>query len=187
MITIEISNVEYNIPTQWEDITVRQYEQLILNADAMNHVRLLSIFTGIPYDSLNNLPCDEFTLKVIPEMKFMTEEFSPFSLPRRKKITIGSTEVDTIQDPSKERFGQKLYMQQLTHNAIVNNLNHITLVAPVLSCYYAPYLHPEKKWDEYHVKTLQQVVYDMKVVEAFPEADFFLRGYIRYAPTKITY
>jgi hypothetical protein len=184
MLYVQITDKEYKIPTKWEEVTLAQYRELVLNANGMNHIRLLSIFTGLSYDVLCNLPCDDFLLKAVPDMEFLSQEFNPFHCARKKRITIGKYEIETIRDPSKERFGQKLYMQQLVTSAIAGKANHITLVAPTIACYYAPLLHKEKKWDESHVKEVENVVDNMLVVEAFPEADFFLHGYMRYAPKK---
>lgn len=187
MLTIQINNKQYNIATEWSEITVEQYTQLVLYAGEMSHVRLLSILTGLHYEVLNNLPCDAFLLQAVPQLKFMATEFNPFQVPRGKTITIGNNELKVIHDPSKERFGQKLFMQQLVTNAIASKANHATLVAPVVACYYAPLLHADKKWEEAHVENVQALVQKMPVVQAYPEADFFLRGYIRYAPTRQTF
>lgn len=186
MLYIQITDKEYKIPTTWDEVTLRQYRDLMLNANGMNHIRLLSIFTGLSYDVLCNLPCDDFLIKAVPLMDFLSQEFNPFHCARKKKITIGNVELPTISDPSKERFGQKLYMQQLVTTAITSKANHIMLVAPTIACYYAPLLHKDKKWDESHVKDVEKIVDDMLVMEAFPEADFFLHGYMRYAPKKQT-
>lgn len=187
MLTIKINDYEYQIPTSWSEITVKQYHELMLHGDDMNHVRLLSIFTGLTYDVLVNMPCDEFLVKAVPEMEFTSKEFNPFHLPRKKTITIGGKELRIILDPTKERFGQKLYMQQLVTNAIANKANHITIVPASLACYYAPYLREDNKWDEKHVAEVEAMVWNMSIAEAFPEADFFLRGYMRYAPKKPTH
>lgn len=184
MIQVKIKGKEYLIPTEWKEVTLKQYVQLVHYADRLEAARLISIFVDLPYEELVNLPCDEFTLKVVPEMDFFGKPFDPLAIKRSKTINIGNYEIETILDPSKERFGQKIYMQQLINSAIQRKVNHATLVAPVVACYYAPYIHPEKKWDERHVKEVETLVNAMTVVEAYPEADFFLRGYIKYAPTK---
>jgi len=184
MLTVKINDYEYDIPTEWEEVKLGQYLELMTHSNEINHIRLLSIFTGLSYEVLANLPCDEFMLKVVPEMGFMSKEFNLFHLKRKQAVTIAGQKIKTIADPSKERFGQKLYMQQLVSSAVTGKANHITLVAPTVACYYAPYLHKEKKWDEEHVKLIEESVKEMLVVEAFPEADFFLRGYMRYAPKK---
>lgn len=185
MITIQIKQTQYDIPTQWSEVTLRQYIQLTRYADKLNPVRLLSIVTGIPYDDISNLPCDEFSIKVMPEMNFINEDINVFGLHRKKELTINGTKVKVIRDAGQERFGQKLYMQQVVTNGVDNKVNHNELVAPVVANYYAPYLHPQNKWDDKHVKEVEAYIYDMPMVDVYPEADFFLRGYIRYVIPKV--
>lgn len=185
MVTIKINQTEYDIPTDWKEITLRQYIELATYIDDVSHIRLLSIFTGIDFDILANFPCDEFKIEVMPEMNFLQEEIDVLLLQRKKQVKIGEHLFDVILDPSNERLGQKLFMQQIVDTAITNNLPHHTLVAPVIANYYAPYIHPQKKWEEKHIKEFEQLVLNMPMVDAYPEANFFLRGYIRYSTKKV--
>jgi hypothetical protein len=184
MVTIKINNHEYNIPTSWSEVTLRQYINLATYVDDINHIRLLSIFTGIDYDVLANFPCDDFQIKVIPEMDFLKEELNVLTIKRAKVLHIGEFVFDVILDPSKERLGQKLFMQQITENAVANHYPHYSLVAPIIANYYAPFSHPSNKWDERHIKQFEELVLDMPLFEAYPEADFFLSGYLTYSRKK---
>jgi len=184
MVTIKINDYEYDIPTSWNEVTLRQYIELATYIEDINHIRLLSIFTGIDYDVLANFPCDDFQIKVIPEMDFLQEELNVLAIKRAKVLHIGNYEFEPILDPSKERLGQKLFMQQITENAVANHYPHFSLVAPIIANYYAPFVHPQKKWEEKHIKEFEQLVLDMPMVEAYPEADFFLSGYLTYSIKK---
>lgn len=184
MVTIKINNHEYDIPTSWNDITLKQYINLATYVDDINHIRLLSIFTGIEYDVLANFPCDDFQIKVIPEMIFLQEELDILTIKRAKVLHIGEYEFEPILDPSKERLGQKLFMQQITEVAVKQSYPHYSLVAPIIANYYAPFVHPQKKWDEKHIKHFEKLVLDMPLFEAYPEADFFLSGYLTYSTKK---
>lgn len=185
MVTIKINKHLYDIPTKWEEVKLRQYIDLATYGEQLNHTRVLSIFTGLDHDLLCNAPCDDFLLKVIPEMNFLNEEINVFALPRCKKITIGKYIFDTILEPSKETVGQKLQQQQIVNNAIENSLPHYTMIAPTIANYYAPYINAEKKWVEADIKKFEALVLEMKLIEAYPEANFFLNGYLRYLPKKV--
>lgn len=186
MLTLTIEKHNYDVPTQWDEVTVGQFIQLSQYAEDLSAARLLSIFTGMDYEVLLNLPIEHFNVQVLPEMEFIGKPFNVFSLKRKNKITIGRFEFEKILDPSRERLGQKLFMQQLVNNAITNNLPHYGLICPVVSCYYAPFVHPEKKWDEKHVMEFSKLVERAKVADIYPEANFFLSGYMRYLPKKAT-
>lgn len=184
MVTIQIKDKQYDVPTKWNEVTLKQYVQLNRWQKELTAVRLLSIVTGIEYDTISNLPCTEFSIKVMPEMEWLSEELNPLNVPRCKHLTIDGKKIKVIYDVSQERFGQKLFMQQLVAKAIEQKSDHAELVASVVSNYYAPYLHPQNKWDEKHVKETEQLIYDLPVLEVYPEADFFLRGYIQFVRPK---
>jgi len=186
MIQLKLNEYTYTIPTEWREVTLKQFIELAENATQLDGIRLLSIFTGLSYDTLANAPVQTFDLYVMPEMEFLKEEINLFELKRPDRVEIGRFSFDKIEDPSRCKLGQKLYLQQLVNNAMQNNLPHYKLIAPTLSCYYAPYIHPEKKWDEQQVKNFESRVLDMPVVQAYPEANFFLRGYLKWLPKKTT-
>ena len=85
-----------------------QYIDLDLYREELSPIRLLSILTRLNYDILSNLPCDEFILKVMPELKWIGEQYDVFSARRKKEIQIGNYLFDTIIDVGKERLGQNL-------------------------------------------------------------------------------
>jgi len=185
-VDLKINETTYTIPTEWSEVTVGQYIALCENTTDLSAARLLSIFTGISYDVLVNMPIEHFNLVVLPELNFFTTEWNPFQEGRKKTITIGKYEFDTIEDPSRERLGQKLFLQQLVNKAISESVPHYNLICPVIACYYAPFVHPEKKWEEKHVMQFAKLVENATIAEAYPEANFFLNGYMTYLPKKAT-
>jgi hypothetical protein len=186
-IDLKINDFVYKIPTEWKEVTVKQFIELTLNADDLNAARILAIFTGMDFNTLINLPIEHFNLLVLPEMQFIGTKWDMFEQKRAKVINIDKYEFEPIADPSRERLGQKLYMQQLVNNAIEKKVNHLELICPVVACYYAPYVHPEKKWEERHVKDFEKLVENASIVEIYPEANFFLNGYLQYLPKRAMY
>ena len=184
MISIKINSVVYDLPQSWDEVSVKQYVEIESKREELNPVMLLSVLTGLSYETLNNFPCDEFETDVMPELQWIGEPFNPFELKRSKVLNIGKYEVEPLLFLDKERLGQKLLMQQMIDNAMKEKAPHSTLVAPVLACYYAPFLHPENKWDEKHVKVVEEMINKMSVKEAYPEATFFLRGWLTFSKKK---
>jgi len=183
MIKVIINKTEYLLPSSWAEVTVEQYINIVnaSQVDSLNSVMLLSILTGISYDTLNNFDCSQFDSDVVPELTWVGEPFDPFKQKRAKVLHIGDKLVEPILFPAKERIGQKLLMQQLVNAAISNGADHTSLVVPAVACYYSPYLHPQQKFDEAHMETVKKLVEKMPIVEAYPEANFFLSGYIRFS------
>jgi len=184
MLDLVINDHAYPVPTSWQEVTLGQWIAMAEQAGGLDHIGLLAVFTGLPIELLANLPCDAVKLELVPELAFISEPLDLFSLPRPDRIRLAGQDLEPIDDPGRERFGQRLYMQQLVGAAMASEADHWTLVAPTIACYYAPALHPDGKWDDRHVKLVQAQVLDMPVVEAYPEATFFLTGYVEYRRPK---
>jgi hypothetical protein len=190
MIPILINGNPYTLPTKWSEITVRQYRDLnrhkdeIEKADNFANARLISIFTGINFDTLLNFDCSSFTNEVLPALTFVEKDIDLFAVKRADKIKIGSKEVNAIVDPKRERLGQKLYLEQVLEKAIENKTHISEIVAPVVACYYAPKLNDENKWILENVEAVQELVLESTVVTMIPETVFFLIGYINNKKSK---
>lgn len=184
MITVLINGYQYDIPTKWEEVTLGQWIEMVKTGDSITHIDLLAIFTGINKDVLANFPCDAVKLELIPEMDLLNEPLNLSELKRPAVIHLGGRDIEPVLDPGRERYGQKVYLQQVITEAVARDAKMWELIAPSIACYYAPALHPEGKWDDRHVKKVEGIVYSMKITEAYPEAAFFLNGSIRLKRTR---
>lgn len=178
MIEVIINDFSYDVPTKWDEVTLEQWVALVKAGDAITHVDLLAIFTGLDKDVLANLPCDAVKLDLIPEMDLLSDHLDLAKLVRPAVIRLGGKELAPVPDPGRERYGQKVYLHQTITEAVARGAEMWELIAPTIACYYAPALHPEGKWDDRHVKQVEALVYSMKITEAYPEAAFFLSGSI---------
>src|SRR5688572_23595934 len=110
MIDIQIEKVIFSIPGSWDEVTVKQYSEMVKYAGDIDPVRMLSILTELDYDSLNNMDCSGFFEKVLPALIWTREPMDIATLPRKKEITIDGKPVKVIEYPGKESIGQKLKM-----------------------------------------------------------------------------
>lgn len=184
MIDILINETPFKVPTKWSEITVRQYRELnrhkdeIAKADNFANARMISIFTGINFDTLMNFDCSKWSTDILPALKWIEKDIDLFSVKRADKIKIGSKEIETIKDPKRERLGQKLYVEQILEKAIAEQTHISEIVAPVVACYYAPKMNDANEWKLETVEAMQELVLDSTVVTMIPETSFFLIGYI---------
>lgn len=179
MVEIKIEKVPYSLPTVWSEITLSQYRQMVQHKMDLSAERLLSILTGIDYETLLNFDASQFkSEEIFGKMTFVNKQFDPLKEPRQKVLNFGGREVPVIDDPRKERLGQKLRLQQIMARSIKNKLDFPEIAAEVLATYYAPYLNVNNSWKEEEVINLIPIIESMPVEHVLPEADFFLRGYI---------
>lgn len=178
MIEISLNKNKYHIPGSWQEVTVQQYIQIMEHSGELNPLRMLAIFTGIDYDTLNNFEY-EGTEKLFVFFDFLREPFDLDKLKRAETITIGGINVPVIQNPGRERVGQKLRMTGII-GQVENSPQKIPLIIPpIIANYYAPYLHGGGQWIESQLPEVEEQVKKMPIVQAAPEAYFFLTGYIK--------
>ena len=179
MIPIKIDNNEFEIPGSWDEVTVRQFHEMVQAGDDLGPVRILSIFTGIDYDTLNNFDCTGFVENVLPLLGFIKEPIELTKLPRKKFIHLSGKEIPVIENPAKETIGQKLLLQELLGKLEDNSESITSVMADVVANYYAPKLRDSGIWFEDHVNEVAKDVWQMPITEAAPEVNFFLLGYMR--------
>lgn len=183
MLPIILNGTDYNIPDRWDEITLSQLIQFRTLTDEINAVRVLSILTGLDYDILNNFKSDGFDT-VINALGFLGEPFNEFELPRKESITIRGKVIPVITKPDLEKIGQKLMMQGYVNRCVKNKVPHCTMIAMVVAIYYAPKLREDGLFKEADLDVLITEIEQMRVVDVYPEASFFLSGLITYVQPK---
>lgn len=180
-IDITISKIPYSLPSNWQEVTVRQFRDIVHYSDKLNPIRLLSIFTGIEYELLSNMDCSGFD-GIFLLMDFIGTSPNPEEWKRSKVIHIAGREIEPIKSIEKETIGQKIIAQQVINNAALNGLSKIEIVSQLVACYYCTKLNDSGRWIETEYEALQSEVDKMSVVEAYAEANFFLSKWKVFAP-----
>ncbi len=75
MVKITVNDVEYNVPTKWEDITVQQQIEIteVANRDeTFRNLHMISTYTGIPLELVKKMNINQFK-SVLNLMKFLAE------------------------------------------------------------------------------------------------------------------
>lgn len=183
MIEITLEKKPYKIPGSWEEVTIRQYHEMVQFPN-MDPVRLLSIFTGLDYDVINNFDCSGFIEKVLPALSWLSEPFDLTKCPRKKTIALGGKTIEVIKEPKKHSVGQKLRMQKLVSKIDPNNTKVPSIMAAIVATYYCTYFDEGGIWKEDVCERVEQLAWDMPIADASPEVGFFLIGYLKSFASK---
>lgn len=185
MVEIKIEGTPYRIPAVWSEVTLAQYRDMVRNREDLSPERLLSILTGIEYDLLMNVDASKFTeKKIFDRLLFVKTRVNFIEMPRPKNLVFGDKTIPVIEDPKREKLGQKLKLQQIMNRAHEKQLDFPEIAAEVLATYYAPKFDLNQLWKEEKVAELIPVIEKMPVTVVLPEANFFLRGFITRSKRK---
>lgn len=175
MIHAKLGAKEFDMPSSWEEITVKQFMDLTKD-EAINSVTMqMAILTGLSKQEIlsansihlerNILPHTEF-INTIPDLERIKKEIP-------KTIRIGEKVLPVIKHLELEPWGCKetLYMEMIKAYKADGHLNNLLAVA-IATYFYQVYYGKDfdsEKLDEF-VKTTEQCSF----IEAFPVANFFL-------------
>lgn len=122
MIPFKINNKQrIYIPTTWEDLTVKQVEQV---ANEKEPIKILEIITGLGQDSLE---------QVFPYLEFIMTPLELDDVPAKEHILIDG-KIYTAPDIKEKTIGQKILFQSVIKNANVSN--NILFLGKDLFCIY---------------------------------------------------
>lgn len=169
---------EVNIADSWEQVTVKQFRAMKRNAEDLNPLRILAILMDVDYELILNLKSSSID-QILLHLSFIGQVPKLEDIKRPEKINIGGLEMKRIVRIEDERLGQQILLSQLMNNAVENKLDKVELINEVLAIYYCDQFHPNKVWDESLKNDVAVMVDDMPIMEAYAEANFFFRKWLR--------
>lgn len=184
MISVTINETTISVPDKWPEVTVKQYCDLCSNINDLNAVRLLSILSGIAYETLLNFDCSIFETGILPAMNFVKNSFSKDPLPLPEKIIIGEKELVVPKDIAAETFGQKVMLQMKINEAQDAQKDLIELIPFTIATYLSP-IYYGQKYDDKRAEMLIPLIQEMPITQAYPVAYFFLNRWAKLSKTKL--
>lgn len=184
MISVTINETLISVPDKWDEVNVDQYCKLCAVINELNPVRLLSIFSGIDYETLLNFDCSLFESSVLPAMNFVRNSFSKENLPVPETVVIGEKELTVPKEIREETFGQKVMLQMKINEAQDASMDLIELIPFTIATYLSPAYY-EMKYDDKRAEKLIPLILQMPITQAYPVAYFFLNRWARLSKTKL--
>lgn len=185
MIPIKINDINTLIPTNWHEVTISQFIEL-LKADKF--IKKLSILTGIDYHDIMNADDVDLDQKLLPFLDYLTKptDYEAWKVPEYISTSVypGARKIKVPKDLDMETFGQKITYQQMEQAEINKqrtlnpgeDMDFTTLIIPVLAVYFQPLYH-EEKFNDDKVDDFMEVVAKIPCDEAWPTAFFLFRKY----------
>lgn len=178
MIKFKLKDKEHSMPTKWEDVTFRQFEQLIKWQEGeRNIIQLLSIMTGINVDVLEQTNVVDIDDKLCPFLEFINEPFKEKQFEKKDTINFKGKEYQVPKDLTLHSLNQKITLQ----TAMIDCINRTQATIEVMPFAVAVYLQPiisGEKFNSDKAKQLEDELRDCKLSEIYGIASFFLQKLI---------
>jgi len=181
MLKLKIDNKDYQLPLDWEELSLKSYSALRKLPDTADAVTVAACLLGIDVDTLNNADLANFHLTIGVNLGWLSR------LPKFEKPEAVDYKDKVLNIPlgfESLKFGQKIAFQQLaitnTSGVEVNPDCYARLLA-IAFCFEAFGSYSDKGVDE-----LEQWFNDYSITSAKPLIDFFLNGLLKSSNVKPT-
>lgn len=179
MIPLKIGELKCEIPTTWQEVTLRQYMELQNHREDLNILRLLSILTGVEYRILLNINSDSFDDRIMDSIEFIKAPIDIYTLEEKESITING-KVIKVPDASTHTIGQKLLLQsKIRLLQETGEGSHAILVSYAVAIYLQP-LIDGTQFDDSRVEEIREIVLSLPLIDVYPIGCFFLSGWITF-------
>ena len=169
-IRIEINDQTIQAPTSWEEVKVSHF----INPEflTMDSLGLISSLTGIDRRALMNSK-DDVMDKVGKMVEFIALDPRGYAKAvMMETFTLRGVECKVPMDIEVERLGQKIMLQ----DAMGRNKFIYQAIPEAIAIYLIPQLNNDE-FDEKLIPDLVEEVKELRIVDVFPIADFFLSSY----------
>lgn len=182
MIPLLLGEQKFNLPISWEEITIKQWLDL-REIDFTDICSILAVLTGIDRDIwFSSTEVSDIEQNVIPQLEFLADPIDLTKVPLPKTVTIGGKQIEVPTDIGLKTYGQKIIFQrEMLKYADAGGDFKIEFMPRAL----AIYLCPEEKFTDAAAIEYQKEVEQMKVVEAYPVACFFLSRLLKSWSEKV--
>jgi len=175
MIPLTLGEKKFNLPSDWNDITVKQWLDL-RSIDFTDICAILAVLTGIEREMwFTSTEISGIEEIILPQLQFLADPIDLTKIELQKFVTISGKEVEVPKDIGLKTYGQKIIFQQemLKYSATDGNFK-IEFMPRAIAIYMCPEPFTDIKAFEY-----EKEIERMKVVEAYPLASFFLSSLLK--------
>lgn len=174
MIPFKLDGNRYNLPTCWEDTTVRQFKELKKLNDEYDYITFLSILTGVPYETLFNTRSSDVIDKLEPFLAFTKTQLQETG--RLEELKIGENYYKVPTDIKKCTYGQKISTWTALLKAQDESGDPYMAIDYVTAAYLQPIVTGEKYSSERAQKFAEEVVNGLSIVPIYHTFTFFLNS-----------
>jgi hypothetical protein len=175
MQTVLLNKEKYRVPTCWEEVTVKQYVQIVRDWDPdfdiadRDYFKLLKILTGVDFVGMDETSENQVSLMSILGWVIM----QPFSFSKKlpKVVSINGKVIDIPEDPGELSIGQNIHLRR-------DYLDRAKVLEECISIAAAIFLQPAYTETKFHInkaKELSQEIDKMPIGMIYPIGFFLLQ------------
>lgn len=164
MILIEINGAEYNLPENWNEVTIKQFKAISaikVENELQWVVDILYILTEIPKDIIYEITLDRRL--ILDTINFIQTDVLPTDITREFKI---NNNIYTLKEFSKLTMGEVISLEMMSKD-INNNISSILAIL---------YQRNDEKWTiDTHKSIEEEIDNNMSIGQLWQSVVFFCK------------
>ena len=167
---LEGGTISVNAPDCWDDVLVKHFvNPMFLSGDSIG---LLSSLSGIDRKTLLNSK-EDIAGQLTRMVEFIRLNVNGFKMKEKpERFKLMGVDCLVPKDIELERVGQKIMFQ----NAMAKHKFIYEGIPEAIAIYLAPELN-NGEFDDEKLPEIEEAVMELRIVDVFPIADFFLNSY----------
>lgn len=154
------------VPNHWDEVTVEHFiNPFFLSGNSLS---LLSVLSGIEKGALIN-STEDITPHLYKMVNFVNEEPQGYKKALPEEFELRGQKLTIPKDIEVERVGQKIMLQ----DAVFKYEYVYQAIPEAIAIYMAPQLN-DGVFDDAMIEPLAEEVKQLRIVDVYPIADFFL-------------
>lgn len=172
MIPFIAGNKKFEVPSNWNELTLHQAIELTKIKDSEDIAMFLSVITGLPYDDAKRISLGDLVFLLGPVLEFLKDDLDNEQLmnqPLPGKIVIDDIIIERFNSPGQMVWAQHLSFQTVTANNKISDIEKLPDIIAI--CIQNPDEYSEIKSEELKPKILKMCIND-----SFALAGYFLKS-----------
>lgn len=169
-IIVTVNNEEFkaSMAPSWAEVTMKEMIELSELTNEANTLDVIAILTGIPKDTISNAKVESIE-SIVPFLNWTNTAFDFQMLDVPKTVEIMGVEYRVPDDLGLKSYGQKISIEQ----DMAKQGNALRMMVKILATYFQPIVL-KADYDGDAAELFETNILQMKAVEAYPVATFFL-------------
>lgn len=169
------TDLTFSIPQGWHEVTVRMYADLNKYRLQIRNdfVRVLSILSRVPYETLFTLPEDKIFANIVPMLSWMNEKFEVDNLPTVEEFFVQGKLIKVPEKITKLSWGQRIIAESRIKPLLDNEENLFTFI-PIICSIYLSEQYFGKEFDAEKIDEFTEILWDEPIINVYPVGAFFL-------------
>ncbi len=176
MITLKINKKKVKVPSCWEEVTTKQYIELVMSTDHEDYIAPFAILVGMDINKIKQTKSYDLENTIFSVIDFLgqgVEAWKEKELPKFIRVNEKLIEIPT-------KLGLLTLAQSIALRTRIDSVEYLDEAIAYACAIYLQPLYDDGPFDRDKAAKLEEHILKMPIVDTYPVGFFFLEKYLDY-------